>query len=55
MSKLILLSIAIAMVVIPTRAARHPDPREGLRRVLVQMLAFEAIYAFSLIFLWGRW
>lgn len=55
MSKLILLSIVIAMIVIPARAARHPDPREGLRRTIVQMLIFEAVYAVSLIYLWGRW
>jgi hypothetical protein len=54
MSKLLLMSIAIAFIVIPTTAARNPDPREGLRRVVVQTLAFELFYAFSLIFIWGR-
>ena len=54
MSKLILLSILIAMVAIPTHAARNSDPQKGLRRAVVNMLVFEAFYAFSLIYLWGR-
>ncbi|MDB4989425.1 MAG: hypothetical protein JWN04_4603 [Myxococcaceae bacterium] len=55
MSKLIALSIVLAMVAIPIRAASDPDPRQGLRRAVIQMLAFEAIYTFSMIYLWGRW
>ena len=55
MSKLILLSILIALIAIPTIASRNPDPRLGLRRATFQVLIFEAVYAFSLIYLWGRW
>jgi hypothetical protein len=54
MSKLILMSIIIATVVIPTRAAREKNPRNGLRKAVVQMLLFEAFYLFALRFLYGR-
>ncbi len=54
MSKLILLSLMIAMITIPTRAARDPDPRRGLKRAILYTLAFEAFYGFALLFLWGR-
>lgn len=54
MSKLILLSIIIAIIAVPARAARLPNPRKGLRKVVLQILLFEAFYAFALIFLYGR-
>lgn len=53
MSKLILLSIIIAMITIPTRAAREPNPRKSLRKVLVHMLLFQAFYTFAMMYLWG--
>jgi hypothetical protein len=52
MSKLILLSILIATIALPSRAARIKNPRLGFRKVVVYMLAFEAFYAFALRFLW---
>lgn len=55
MSKLILMSIMIALVAIPAVASRDPDPRRGLKRAIIRVLVFEAFYAFALIFLWGRW
>jgi len=54
MSKLILLSIIIAMIAIPARLAHEKSPRVGLKRVVVQMLIFEAFYIFALKFLYGR-
>jgi hypothetical protein len=54
MSKLILLSIMLGMITIPTRAARDPNPRRGLKKALKQVLIFEAFYTFALLFLWGR-
>ncbi|HTA91624.1 MAG TPA: hypothetical protein VK745_18705 [Polyangiaceae bacterium] len=54
MSKLILLSIVIATIVVPASAAREPSPRKGLRRVIIWMLLFEAFYVFALMFLFGR-
>jgi hypothetical protein len=55
MSKLILMSILIALITVPTRAAREPDPKVGLKRAVKHILIFEAFYAFALIYLWGRW
>jgi hypothetical protein len=54
MAKLILMSMLIAMVAIPTRAARDPDPMRGLRRALTQVLMFEVAYAFAVRFLWAK-
>ena len=54
MSKLILLSIIIAMIAIPARLAREKDPKVGLKRVVVQMLVFLVGYIFALKFLYGR-
>jgi hypothetical protein len=54
MGKLILMSIIIGMIIIPTRAAREPDPRKGLRKVVKEMLIFEVIYLLALRYVWGR-
>lgn len=54
MSKLILMSIMIAMFAIPIRASREKDARKGLKKAVVQLLIFEAFYVFALRFLWGR-
>jgi hypothetical protein len=53
-SKAILLSIIIAIIAIPTHAARRGTARAGLRKVLVRLLFFAAFYAFALLFLYGR-
>jgi hypothetical protein len=55
MSKIILISILIAIIAIPTQVARSAKTRGGLRKALVRMLIFEAFYAFALLYLWGRW
>jgi hypothetical protein len=55
MSKLILMSMMIAMVAIPARAAADPVPENGFRRTIMYALAFEAFYTFAMIYLWGRW
>jgi hypothetical protein len=54
MSKFILLSLLIAMVAIPARAARDPRPHRGLKRALVQGVGYYAFYMFALMYLWGR-
>jgi|GEM_PF-878332 len=54
MSKLILMSIMIAMIGIPARAAREKNSRKALKNVIVQMLAFEVFYLFALSYLYGR-
>jgi hypothetical protein len=43
-TKLILMSIMIATLAIPVRAARLRDPRRGLRRMVFQLLVFNAAW-----------
>jgi hypothetical protein len=42
------------MIGIPARAARDKNPRKALKKVIVQMLIFEAFYLLALRFLYGR-
>ncbi len=54
MSKLILMSVILALLAIPTIAAREANPKRGLKKTINRMIAFYVFYAFALIFLWGR-
>lgn len=54
MAKLILMSILIAMIVIPVRASQAADAQEGLRTVIKQYLVFEVLYLLALRYLWGH-
>jgi hypothetical protein len=54
MSKLLELSILFATIAIPARAARHKSPQAGLRKMVINVLIFEAFYLFFLRFLHGR-
>jgi hypothetical protein len=51
---LVLMSVIIASIVIPARAARSKSARAGLKTVVKQMLIFNLIYLFMLIFVVGR-
>jgi hypothetical protein len=53
-AKLIELSIIIAMIALPARAARQKDPRLGLRKLIINMLIFEVCYLLALRYLRGR-
>jgi len=44
MRSLLPLSIVFAAILIPTLAARDPQPRRGARRMLVWVLAFNLVY-----------
>ena len=44
MKALLLLSIVIAALVIPMRAARDPNPRRGVKRMLLWLFLFNALY-----------
>jgi hypothetical protein len=52
--KFILLSVIIASIVIPVRAARIKNPRAGLRSALKRAALFNAFYLFLLLYMWGR-
>ena len=54
MAKLLLISMMIAAIAIPARAARDKNPRQGLRKAILITLLFDAFYGFALVFLWGR-
>ncbi|HET7543365.1 MAG TPA: hypothetical protein VFK05_26005 [Polyangiaceae bacterium] len=48
------MSIIVALIGIPARAAREKNARKALKSVIVQMLVFEVLYLLALIFLYGR-
>lgn len=52
MSKLILLSVLLAMVLIPSLAARDLDARRGFKRAVQRTAAFFAVYALALRYFW---
>jgi len=54
MAKFFLLSIVIALISIPARAARHENPRVGLRAALINMAVFDLFYMIGLKYLFGR-
>ncbi|HEY2408695.1 MAG TPA: hypothetical protein VGI10_21970 [Polyangiaceae bacterium] len=52
MAKLLLLSIIIASIALPARAARDVNSRRGLRKVITLMLAFNLLYVLAIRFLY---
>jgi hypothetical protein len=48
------MSVIIASIVIPARAARMKSAPAGLKAVLKQVLIFNLIYLFMLMFVVGR-
>jgi hypothetical protein len=54
MAKLLLLSVLIAPIVIPSRAANLKNPRVGLKKTLVNMAVFNAVYLFAIMYIYSR-
>ncbi len=54
MSKLLLLSVIVGMVVAPLLAARDEIPGRGLRKALAYTLVCEVAYLLALRFLYPR-
>lgn len=54
MAKLLLLSIILATIAVPARAARDPDPRKGLRKALINLMWANFAYVLALRFIWHR-
>jgi hypothetical protein len=54
MKKLLLLSVIIASLVIPARAARIKNPHVGLKKTLVQAAIFNVVYVFLVLFVWNH-
>lgn len=44
MKSLLLLSVVFAALFVPVLAARHPNPRRGVWRMLLALLLFNALY-----------
>jgi hypothetical protein len=53
-AKILLVSILIAVIAIPIRAARTRSPRLGLRRAVLWMLAFNLFYLFAVRIIYPR-
>lgn len=47
MSKLLLMSMPLALVILPILAARSTHPRRGLKRAIVAMVVFNVLYALA--------
>jgi hypothetical protein len=54
MATLLLTSVLFATVLIPMYAARDKSPQRGLRRTMLLFFAFNAVYAFAIIYIWRR-
>jgi hypothetical protein len=54
MGKLILVSILIATVAIPMRAATDPSPRRGMQRAILWMAAFDVVYVLAVVYVYPR-
>ncbi len=54
MGKLLLISIILATVALPMRAARHPAPARALRRAVAWTAAFLAFYAAAILYVLPR-
>jgi len=54
MAKLFLLSVMIAVIALPARAARSANPRLGFRKALIHASVFFAFYVAGLIWVNGR-
>ncbi len=52
MSKLLLLSVLIMMIVIPVQASKARSATLGLRKALVWFLGFNAVYWVTVVILW---
>ena len=54
MKKLLLASVLLAAIVFPVRAARLKNPRVGLRKAIINIMIFNLLYLFAVLFVWGR-
>jgi hypothetical protein len=52
--KLLLQSVLFATILIPALASGQPNPRLALKRALFYWVIFNVVYAFLLVFVYGR-
>src|SRR5712672_1792640 len=48
MSKAVILSAVLAIIILPVRAAKAKDPKEGLKKAIWYMVAFNLFYLFAI-------
>ena len=54
MGKLLLISVLLATVVLPMRAAHHPSPARALRRAVTWVAASYAFYCVAILYVLPR-
>lgn len=54
MKTIVLLSVIIAAIALPARAAAAKNPKRGLKRALWGVALFNLAYLFALLFVVGR-
>ena len=54
MAKLVLLSVLVALMVIPIRAAKTAHPGLALKRAILFTLAFNLLYLFGVLVVYPR-
>ncbi len=52
--KIVLISILLATILIPTRAANDPNPRQALKKALLYSVLFNVVYWLLLLFVYPR-
>lgn len=54
MAKLLLISVLLATIVLPVRAARHPSPARGLRRAVGWVAGWYGAYLVLVLYVLPR-
>lgn len=54
MKNVVLLSIIIASIVVPAKAARLLDPRKGFKLMVRNMMLFALFYVFAVMYIYPR-
>ena len=54
MAKLLLLSTVLVSILLPILAARHPNPRRGLRLTVQGMVLYNLFYLFAVLEIYPR-
>jgi len=54
MDKVVLMSVLVASVVLPMRAARDPSAIRGFRKLVLWMAAFDVLYLIGVLYIYPR-
>jgi hypothetical protein len=53
-AKILLVSVVLMMVAIPVLAARDPNPKRGLKKAILLVVAFNLFYLFAVRYIYPR-